>query len=109
MRRLNAELRLPYYFALLAETQGRTGASGQALASVSTGLAFGSKNGEEWAVPELHRVQGELLAAQGKPDLARASFERGLEAAQRAGSLAFARRLSILADGTAAIPSPERF
>jgi DNA-binding SARP family transcriptional activator/predicted ATPase len=109
MRRLNAELRLPYYFALLAETQGRTEASGQALASVSTGLAFSSKNGEEWAVPELHRVQGELLAAQGKPDLARASFQRGLEAAQRAGSLAFARRLSILADGTAAIPSPERF
>jgi DNA-binding SARP family transcriptional activator/predicted ATPase len=109
MRRLNAEIRLPYYFALLAETQGRTGASGEALASLSTGLAFASKNGEEWAVPELHRVQGELLAAQGKPEPARASFQSGLEAAQRAGSLAFARRLSILADRTAAIPSTERF
>jgi adenylate cyclase len=109
MRRLNAEIRLPYYFALLAETQGRAGSSGEALASLSTGLAFASKNCEEWAVPELHRVQGELLAAQGKPEPARASFQRGLKAAQRVGSLAFARRLSILADGTAVIPSPERF
>jgi predicted ATPase len=109
MRRLNAEIRLPYYFALLAETQGRTDSSSEALASLSTGLAFASKNGEEWAVPELHRVHGELLAAQGKPEPARASFQRGLEAAQRVGSLAFARRLSILADGTAAIPSTERF
>jgi predicted ATPase len=109
MRRLNAELRLPYYFALLAEAQGHAGSSGEALASVSTGLAFASKNGEDWAVPELHRVQGELLAAQGKPEPARTSFQRGLEAAQRAGSLAFARRLSILADRTPAIPSSERF
>jgi len=109
MRRLNAELRLPYYFALLAETQGRNGSSGEALASLSTGLAFASKNGEQWAVPELHRVQGELLASQGKPEAALASFQRGLEAARRAGFLAFARRLSILADGTAAIHSTERF
>ena len=109
MRRLNAEVRLPYYFALLAETQGRAGSSGEALASLSAGLAFATKNGEEWAVPELYRVQGELLAAQGKPEPARASFQRGMEAAQQAGSLAFARRLSILADGTVAIPSTERF
>lgn len=68
MRRLNAEIRLPYYFALLAETQGRTDSSSEALASLSTGLAFASKNGEEWAVPELHRVHGDLLAAQGKPE-----------------------------------------
>ena len=77
MRRLGAELRLPYYFTLLAETFGRAGLVGEALASLSTGFAFASKNGEEWAVAELHRVQGNLLAAEGKPEAARASFQTG--------------------------------
>ncbi|HYM12159.1 MAG TPA: hypothetical protein VEU62_15595, partial [Bryobacterales bacterium] len=108
MRRLGAELRLPYYFSLLAETLGRAGQVGEALASLSTGFAFASKNGEEWVVAELHRVQGGLLAAEGKPEAARASFRRGLAAARRCGSLAFERRLSILADGTAEASSTER-
>jgi DNA-binding SARP family transcriptional activator/predicted ATPase len=108
MRRLGAEIRLPYYFTLLAETFGRAGQVGEALASLSTGFAFASKNGEEWAVAELHRVQGDLLAAEGKTEAARASFRRGLEAARRSGSLAFERRLSILAGGTAETASTER-
>jgi predicted ATPase len=108
MRRLGAELRLPYYFALLAETLGRAGLVGESLASLSSGFAFASKNGEEWAVAELHRVQGDLLSADGKPEPARASFQRGIEAARRSGSLAFERKLSILAGRTAATGSTER-
>ena len=108
MRHLGAEIRLPYYFTLLAESLGRAGQVGEALASLSTGFAFASKNGEEWGVAELHRVQGDLLAAEGKPEAARASFRRGLEAARQSGSLAFERRLSILADRTAATTSTER-
>jgi predicted ATPase len=108
MRRLDAEIRLPYYFSLLAETFRRGGQIGEALASLSTGFAFASKNGEEWAVAELHRVQGDLLAAEGKPEPARASFRRGVAAARRSGSLAFLRRLSMLADGTPAAASTER-
>ena len=108
MHRLSAQLRLPYYFTLLAETFGRAGQIGEALASLSTGFAFASKNGEEWPVAELYRVQGELFAADGKPEASRASFQRGLEAARRTGSLAFERRLSILAGGTARAISTER-
>ena len=108
MRGLGAELRLPYYLTLLAETLGRAGLVGEALANLSTGFAFAGKNGEGWAVAELHRVQGELIAAQGKPGPARASFRLGIEAARRTGSLAFERRLSILADRTAAAASTER-
>jgi DNA-binding SARP family transcriptional activator/predicted ATPase len=108
MRRLGAELRLPFYFALLAETFARAGQMSEALASLSTGFAFAGKNGEEWAVPELHRVHGDLLAAEGKRESAHASFRRGLEAARRSGSLAFERKLSILADQTAATASIER-
>ncbi|MBV8810237.1 MAG: AAA family ATPase, partial [Acidobacteriaceae bacterium] len=109
MRRLGAELRLPYYFALLAETLGRAGLDGEALASVSTGFAFASKNGEKWATAALHCAQGNLLTAEGKFELARASFQRGLEAARLSGSLAFERKVSFLANGTAAATAIERF
>jgi predicted ATPase len=109
MQRLSAQIRLPYYFTLLAETFGRAGLVGEALASLSTGFAFASKNGEGWPVAELYRVQGELLAADGKPGPSRASFQRGLEAARQSGSLAFERRLaSLLAGGTARTTSTER-
>jgi predicted ATPase len=109
MRRLGAELRLPYYFTLLAETFGRAGLVGEALASLSTGFAFASKNGEQWALAELHRVQGNLLAAEGKLEAARASFQRGVEAARRSGSVPLEGRLSVLMGGTAATASTERF
>jgi predicted ATPase len=108
MRRLGAELRMPYYYALLAETFGRAALYGEALASVSTGFAIASKNGERWAVAELHRVHGDLLAAEGRTESARDSYRRGLEAARRCGSLAFERRLSRLAGGTSAAASADR-
>jgi predicted negative regulator of RcsB-dependent stress response len=108
MRRLGAELRLPYYFKLLAETFSRAGLRGEALASLSSGFAFASKNHEEWPLAELHRLHGDLLAAEGKLDSARASYQRGVEAAQRSGSAALERKLSILANGTAAMVTTER-
>ena len=108
MRRLEAEIRLPYYFALLAETFARAGQVGEALASLSTGFAFVSKNGEEWPAAELHRVQGDLLAADGKLDSSRISYQRGLEAARQSGSRAFERRLSALVHGTAKTACTER-
>jgi len=104
-RTLGAELRLPYYLSLLADTFGRAGRMSEALATISTGFAFASKNGEEWAAAELHRTQGELLLREGKADAARASFHSGIEAARRSGSLAFERKLSRLLRGTAATAS----
>jgi predicted ATPase len=102
LRALRAELRLPYYCALLAETLGRAGKPGEALASLSTGFGFANKNSEQWPVAELYRVQGNLLTAEGKTDAAHASYRQGVEAARRSGSLGFERRLLILAGGTAA-------
>jgi predicted ATPase len=108
MRGLDAEIRLPYYFTLLAETLSRAGLVSEALASLSTGFAFASKNSEQWAVAEMHRVHGNLLMAEGQREAACASFRRGVDAARRSGSLALERRLSILADGTPATSSTER-
>jgi adenylate cyclase len=109
LRGLGAELRLPYYLSLLAETLVRGGRVSEALATISTGFAFASKNGEDWALAELHRTQGELLLCEGKPEAAHASFRQGIEAARRSGSPAFERKLLRLLGGTAAAASTERF
>jgi DNA-binding SARP family transcriptional activator/predicted ATPase len=108
MRALGAEIRLPYYYALLAESYGRAGLFREATASLSTGFAFASKNGEDWAVSELHRVQGDLLAAEGKPEQAAISYRRGVESARQCGSLAFERNLTSLIDRTPDLLSTER-
>ncbi|HEY4355485.1 MAG TPA: AAA family ATPase [Acidobacteriaceae bacterium] len=97
MRTLGAEVRLPYYYALLAETYGKAGQVREALASVSTGFAFMNKNGEVWAAPELYRVQGDLLA-HDKPEQALASYTQAIEAARQYGSRGFETRLDLLAD-----------
>ena len=109
LRGLSAELRLPYYLSLLAETLARSGRMSEALATISTGFAFASKNGEHWALAELHRTQGEVLLREGKPEAALESFRQGIEAARRSGSPAFERKLSRLPGGTAASASAERF
>jgi DNA-binding SARP family transcriptional activator/predicted ATPase len=109
LRSLGAELRLPYYLSLLAETLVRASRMSEALAAISTGFAFASKNGEEWALAELHRMQGELLLCEGKRESAHASFRQGIEAARRSGSLAFEYKLLHLLGGTAAAVATERF
>jgi predicted ATPase len=108
MNRMEAQLRMPWYLALLAEVQGARGAIGDALAGVSAGFAFAGRNRETWALPELHRVEGNLLLAAGQPEEARNSFRQGVEAARQAGSRAFERKLARLAGGTAKTASTER-
>lgn len=108
MRELDSELRLPYYHALLAQTHGLAGSYGKASASISTGFAFAGKNGEEWTVPELYRVQGELLALEGKLEAAMTSYGRGLEAALHCGSRSCERRLTSLIQRTMEQLSIER-
>jgi predicted ATPase len=64
LKAMQAELRLPFYYGLLAEACGLAGRPDEALANVATGLAFASKNGEVWAVPELQRIHRELQRSQ---------------------------------------------
>ena len=85
-----AEIRLPFYHGLLAEACALAGQLGEALANISNGFAFQSKNGEVWAAAELHRIHGDLLLQNGNPQQARASYQRSLEAARLDG-LAYVR------------------
>jgi tetratricopeptide (TPR) repeat protein len=92
MKSTGAQLRLPFYYSLLAEAYEAAGQTREALASVATGLAFVNTNGERWAEPELHRVHGRILEQAGQGREAAASYRKAAEVALRIGSLPFARR-----------------
>jgi DNA-binding SARP family transcriptional activator/predicted ATPase len=86
LRATGAELRLPFYHALLAETCALAGRMGEAMANISTAFAFQNKNGELWASADLHRVHGDLLAANANAADAAASYRRAMEAARHTGA-----------------------
>jgi DNA-binding SARP family transcriptional activator/predicted ATPase len=92
LKATGGQLRLPFYYALLAESYDLAGQPREALANIATGMAFLSRNGETWAGAELHRVHGEALARSGQRAEARASFAKAVEAARRVGAAAFERR-----------------
>jgi DNA-binding SARP family transcriptional activator/predicted ATPase len=60
LKATGAELRLPFYYGLLAEACAVAGRDGEALANLASALAFQSKNSEVWAAPNLERIQSML-------------------------------------------------
>ena len=87
-----AQLRLPFYYSLLAEAHDAAGQAREALAGIAAGLAFANSNGERWAEPELHRVHGRILERAGHSREAAASYRQAAERALRIGAPEFARR-----------------
>ena len=77
------EIRLPFYYGLLAEACGFAGQPGEALANLANAFAFQSKNGELWFAPELHRIQGDVLLQSGNESEARISYGRAIETARQ--------------------------
>ncbi|MGE4095848.1 MAG: adenylate/guanylate cyclase domain-containing protein [Candidatus Binatia bacterium] len=56
-----AEVSTPLYLALLGETYGLGGQTGEGLAVVGQGLAIANKNEERFYEAELYRLKGELM------------------------------------------------
>jgi tetratricopeptide (TPR) repeat protein len=55
---------VPYFLALLTETQSNAGRSQEATQSLTNALTLAEKNGEHFYDAELYRLKGELLLAQ---------------------------------------------
>jgi DNA-binding SARP family transcriptional activator/predicted ATPase len=89
-----AELRLPFYYGLLAEVHALAGQFGEALANIASGFAFLSKNRETWSGAELHRIHGDLLRHNGDTAQSQASYRRALESAKETGSRLYEDRAS---------------
>ncbi len=60
-----ARLRLPYYLSLVARACQRAHRLTEGLAVVDEAMRESLQNNERWWIPELHRVRGDLLLAQG--------------------------------------------
>jgi predicted ATPase/DNA-binding winged helix-turn-helix (wHTH) protein len=89
--------RLPRYLMLLAGLAACRGASGEVargLATVDELVARCEGSGEEWYLPELYRLKGELLLSGGTGDrgLAEELFGRAIELARRQDALSWELR-----------------
>lgn len=92
LKATGAELRLPFYYGLLAEVCGLAGQVSEALANVASGFAFQNKNGELWSAPELHRIQGDLQLRSGDAAQAEISYRRAIETSRQMGARQFELR-----------------
>jgi predicted ATPase len=68
IRATGAELRQPYYLALLAEACGTDGQGEDGLTRLAEAMAEVRKTGERWREAELYRLKGELLRQQSVVD-----------------------------------------
>ncbi len=93
-----ARLRRPYYLCLLARACQRANRLAEGLGVVDEAMRESRQNNERWWAPELHRLRGALLLAQGA-DMAdvEAAYQRALELAraQHATSLALRAATSL--------------
>jgi predicted ATPase len=78
-------VRLPYYWALLAEAYQRAGQAAAGYMLVANALAHTATTGESWYEAELYRLQGVLLLAQSREQhaAAHACFHQALSVARR--------------------------
>lgn len=80
----------PELLGALAKGQAGLGRLAEALATLDQGLARADHGGERWYVPELRRIQGELLLWNGAGESSSAaenSFKKALSEAQEQGVL----------------------
>jgi hypothetical protein len=92
-RETGAGLSLASYLGLIGDTYRLIGDFEQGMAAVAEGLEAAERGAEHISEPELHRVRGELLAAQpARSHEAGAAFETALALSARLGAPLFARR-----------------
>ena len=81
-RMTGSNLMTPQFSLMIAEAQLRAGRPGEALAALSRGLRYAGESHEHVHEPELHRLRGEILLAQGAGGAGEASLRRAIECAQ---------------------------
>jgi len=75
-------LMTPQLCIMMAEAQLRACRPGEALASISRGLRYVEESQEHVHEPELHRLRGEIMVAQGGNSAGEASLNRAIVLAQ---------------------------
>jgi predicted ATPase len=80
---------------LLSTAYHRAGRTNEALREIGDAIAAIEGRDERWWEPELHRLQGELLLAQGDDVKAEAAFHRALEIARHQGARSWELRAAV--------------
>ncbi len=96
-RGTGAEIALPWFLYLLADTLARQGEYVEALESMSRSRSYLEKNGDRWWEAEVHRIHGEVLLAQseGNADEAEARFLHSLSVARKQRARSWELRAAI--------------
>jgi class 3 adenylate cyclase/predicted ATPase len=81
-RLTGSDLMTPQFCLMMAEAQMRAGRPGEALGALSRGLRYVEESHERAHEPELHRLRGEILLAQGASAAGEASLCRAIDRAQ---------------------------
>ena len=82
-RATGAEIKVPYYFGLLAEAYRRANQTTEGLIQLSEALELVERTGERWYEGELCRLNGEMLIANDDRPGAEPCFSRALAEARR--------------------------
>ena len=87
----------PWFLALLADAQGSIGQFEDAFRALEEALQWARQNDERLYVTEVHRIKGELLLQQARPDAAQAErcFEEALALARRGQAKSWELRAAI--------------
>ena len=83
LRSIGFEFGLPSFYAVLGEVCGRAGQIEDGLAAIEDGLAMADRNADNFNLPELHRVKGDLLLARSAGNGAEAAscFQQAMKIA----------------------------
>jgi predicted ATPase len=81
-RATGADIKLPYYFGLLAEAHERIGQTSEGLTLLTEALEVIERTDERWFEAELYRLRGEALQAKGDSEGAELWFSHSLAKAQ---------------------------
>jgi tetratricopeptide (TPR) repeat protein len=81
-RATGADIKIPYYFGLMAEAHMRIGRTSEGLTLLSEALELVGRTDERWFEAELCRLRGELLRAKGDREGAELWFSRSLAKAR---------------------------
>ena len=92
---MEASLRKPYYYTLLAQALDRAGRTEEALNIVTEASAAIERSKESWCQAELHRTKGDLLLHKGEPREAESCYQRALSLARQQDARPFELRAAL--------------
>jgi DNA-binding winged helix-turn-helix (wHTH) protein/tetratricopeptide (TPR) repeat protein len=90
-----AELDHPYYLGLLGDAAARTSRAGEGLAVLEEAIELVGTARPFYYLPELHRLRGDLLAADGRAAEAADAYRRAMEVAAGHGTRSAELRAAI--------------